>query len=225
MKVEQTDYNLSGTIMYYRFERGVIMFSATVLMIFALLVFLFGCMIFPMSDVATVITTITAIIGAFAIWFQMKRERDIKEAEFIMNYNTSFIENQEFVALENRLEEYRKAKENNEENVLEEIVNGENHQTIVNYLVYHEALAVFVKKGILTIDSIDDLFAYRFFLIMNNPEIQRKELCAEAQYYHGCFWLHKKWSEYRKKKNLYILLEETSLEKTEIYNQYTKGGR
>ena len=73
------------------------MFSATILMIFALLLFLFGCMIFPMSDVATIITTVTAIIGAFAIWFQMKRERDINEAEFIMNYNINFIENPEYV--------------------------------------------------------------------------------------------------------------------------------
>lgn len=199
------------------------MFSATILMIFALLLFLLGCMIFPMSDVATIITTVTAIIGAFAIWFQMKRERDINEAEFIMNYNISFIENPEYVELEQRLEKYRKVIEaggNPEE--AEEIITEENQQTVVNYLVYHEALAVFVKKRVLAIDSIDDLFAYRFFLIMNNPEIQRKELCPEAQYYHGCYWLHKKWTEYRKKKGLYILLEDTSLEQTDEYSRLTQ---
>lgn len=199
------------------------MFSATILMIFALLLFLFGCMIFPMSDVATIITTVTAIIGAFAIWFQMKRERDINEAEFIMNYNISFIENPEYVELEQKLEKYRKVIESggNMEDA-EEIMTEENQQTVVNYLVYHEALAVFVKKRVLSIDSIDDLFAYRFFLIMNNPEIQRKELCPEAQYYHGCYWLHKKWTEYRKKKGLYILLEDTSLEKTDEYSRFTQ---
>lgn len=199
------------------------MFSATILMIFALLLFLFGCMIFPMSDVATIITTVTAIIGAFAIWFQMKRERDINEAEFIMNYNISFIENPEYVELEQKLEKYRKVIESggNMEDA-EEIMTEENQQTVVNYLVYHEALAVFVKKRVLSIDSIDDLFAYRFFLIMNNPEIQRKELCPEAQYYHGCYWLHKKWTEYRKKKGLYILLEGTSLEKTDEYSRFTQ---
>ena len=104
----------------------------------------------------------------------------------------------------------------------EEIMTEENQQTVVNYLVYHEALAVFVKKRVLSIDSIDDLFAYRFFLIMNNPEIQRKELCPEAQYYHGCYWLHKKWTEYRKKKGLYIMLEGTSLEKTDEYSRFTQ---
>ena len=197
------------------------MLSGTILMIFALLLFLLGSMLFPLSDVATVITTITAIIGAFAIWVQLKREKDLNEAEFIMNYNTSFIENPDFTILEHQLEMYRKKVECEEIwNTTEAIMTEENNQTIVNYLVYHEALAVFVRKGVLSLDSIDDLFAYRFFLIMNNPEIQRKEICPEAQYYHGCFWLHKKWTHYRKKKGLYILLEETSLDKSEEYNKY-----
>lgn len=209
-------YGLSGK----EKEGAINVFSVTILMLFVLLLFLFGCMIFPMSDVATIITTLTAIIGAFAIWFQMKRERDINEAEFIMNYNTTFIENPEYVELEQKLEKYRKIVESNGNlDDLENIITEENQQTVINYLVYHEALAVFVKKGVLKIESIDDLFAYRFFLVMNNPEVQKVELCPEAQYYHGCYWLHKKWTEYRRKKGLYILLEETSLEKT---NEYRK---
>lgn len=177
-------------------------------------------MIFPLSDVATVITTITAIIGAFAIWFQMKRERDINEAEFILNYNTSFIENGEFELLEQKLEKYRKyIEEGSNKESIPNIIDDESRQIVINYLVYHEALAVFVKKGALSIESIDDLFAYRFFLIMNNLEVQREELCPESIYYQGCFWLYKKWSEYRKKKNLYILLEETALEKTDVYKK------
>lgn len=173
------------------------------------------------SSFADVVTTITAIIGAVAIWFQMKRESDIKEAEFVMNYNTTFIENQQYVELEQKLELYRKHIEaggNPEE--FEPVLTEENRQTIINYLVYHEALAVFVKKRVLSLEGIDDLFAYRFFLVMNNPEIQAKELCPEALYYQGCFRLHKDWTKYRKDKGLYILLEETSLEKTDEYKKY-----
>lgn len=202
------------------------MVSGIVFMIAALLIFIFGCTVFPLSEVATVVTTVTAIVGAFAIWFQMKRERDIHEAEFVMNYNTSFIENEEFVQLENQLEEYKKKMEQTGERRLnKEILTESNRQSFINYLVYHEALAVFVKKGILSIENIDDLFAYRFFLIMNNPEVQEKELCPEAIYYHGCFWLHKTWTEYRKKKGLYTLLEETSLDKTDSYNEHIGMGK
>ena len=104
--------------------------------------------------------------------------------------------------------------------ITEEIVNEDNIQIVINYLVYHEALAALVKKGVLSIKNIDDLFAYRFFLVMNNPEIQEKELRPEAQYYHGCFWLYKKWKNYREKRGLYILLKDTSLEKTEEYKRH-----
>ena len=66
------------------------MISATILMILALSLFLVESVIFPISDVAAVISTATAIIGVFAIWFQMKRERDINEAEFILNFNEPY---------------------------------------------------------------------------------------------------------------------------------------
>ena len=196
------------------------MIPATILMIFALLLFVWGCVLFPMSDVATVITTITAIVGAFAIWFQMKRERDIKEAEFIMSYNTSFIENDELGKLEQELENYRKIVESGKKvKEMPVIVREENRHAVINFLVYHEALATFVKNGVLNMSHIDDLFAYRFFLIMNNPDVQEKELCPEAQYYRGCFDLYKKWIRYRRKKGLYIMLEEYSLEKTDAYKK------
>ena len=37
------------------------------------------------------ITAITAILGVFGVWIQLRRENQIKEAEFIMEYNNSFI--------------------------------------------------------------------------------------------------------------------------------------
>lgn len=193
---------------------------AIMLMIFSLLVFAWGCTVFPMSDVATVATTVTAIIGAFAIWFQMKRERDIKEAEFIMSYNTSFIENGELSTLEKELEDYRKLVEAGVDvKKLPPIVREDNIHSVINFLVYHEALATFVKNRVLSMKHIDDLFAYRFFLVMNNPDVQKKELCPEAQYYRGCFYLYKVWVKYRRKKGLYVLLDQYSLEKTDAYKK------
>ncbi|MFB0921089.1 MAG: hypothetical protein QMB62_09435, partial [Oscillospiraceae bacterium] len=99
-------------------------------------------------------------------------------------------------------------------------VDPSNRQSIINYLVYHEALAAIIFRGVLSIKNIDDLFMYRFFLVVNNPVVQKNELCIDAQYYRGCFKLYKKWSTYRKKKGLSILLEETSLDKTAEYKKY-----
>ena len=38
--------------------------------------------------------------------------------------------------------------------------------------------------------AVDDLFSYRFFLAMNNKEVQEFELGPEAEYYRGCFKLY-----------------------------------
>ena len=208
------------------------MIATSMFMMLALLLYIAGCMYFPMDSFSTVVTTITAIIGAFAIWFQMKREKDIKEAEFIMSYNTSFMENQEMVDFEHQLEifriEYEKILDNTEEEIklhvlkFSNLVTEQNIKAVINYLVYHEALAALIKKGVLKIDSIDPLFSYRFFLVMNNPIVQEKELCKDSQYYQGCFWLYKKWMEYRRKQNLDVLLENFSLHKTKEYGIINK---
>ena len=60
---------------------------------------------------------------------------------------------------------------------------------------------------------------YRFYLAMNNKEIQEKELCAEYQYYKGCFKLYEEWTKYRKEHRLEILLENNALDQTEAYQK------
>ena len=214
------------------------MIVSVLIMILVLIIYILLYLYFPLGDFAGVIGTCCTIIGAFAIWFQLKREKDLKEAEFIMSYNTIFIENDNFCTLEHQLELFKKEYDNlikkctneNELNKLlqelnekyEDIVNDTNVQVVVNYLVYHEALAALIKKGVLQIKTIDPLFNYRFFLIVNNPIVQSKELCADYLYYRGCFWLYKQWSNFHKDKNLPILLDKFALENTNEYKTVNK---
>ena len=149
-------------------------------------VYIAGCRFWNIEYTSTVLTTLTAIIGAYAIWWQLKREKDLKEAEFIMNYNTAFIGNPELTEIEKALEGYRKTGEF-------EFPESQ-RQSVINYLVYHEALAAMIFRGVLNIKNIDDLFMYRFFLAVKNPVIQKEEMCPEAQYYKGCLKLYKKRS-------------------------------
>ena len=157
------------------------------------------------SSISELVTTITAIIGVFAIWFQLKKERDLNEAQFIMDYNNSFITNSELVAIESRLEAFRKTGEL--------IIDDSNRQAFINYLVYNEALAALVFRKVLTLDVIDDLFSYRFFLAMNNPVLQKEEIIPEAEYYKGSIKLYKKWIAYKKKNRLPVVLEEYRLDR------------
>jgi hypothetical protein len=155
------------------------------------------------SMASTYATTITAIIGAYAIWIQLNREADVKQAEFIMNYNNSFLSNEQLVEMEKKLELYRKTGKYE--------FTEEDRQPLINILVYLEAMAAMIFRDVMTLEAIDDLLSYRFFLIVNNPIVQDVELCPEADYYQGCIKLYMKWYNYKKKRNLPIVLEETSL--------------
>ena len=74
----------------------------------------------------------------------------------------------------------------------------------------------------LLIYDIINLLSYRFYLAVNNKEVQEKELKPFADYYRGCFKIYKIWTEYRKKKGYSILLEDSALDKWDKFNIYSK---
>ena len=127
-----------------------------------------------------------------------------------MDYNNSFISNEELVRIESQLEMFRKTGELN--------ISDDNRQSFINYLVYNEALAALVFRKVLSLEVIDDLFSYRFFLAMNNPVLQREEIIPEAEYYKGSIKLFKKWIAYKKRNGLSVVLEEHRLD--EVWDDF-----
>lgn len=182
--------------------RGKTIFGMSILVIL-ISAYTVSLQVIDYSMASTYATTITAIIGAYAIWIQLNREADVKQAEFIMNYNNSFLSNEQLVEMEKKLELYRKTGKYE--------FTEEDRQPLINILVYLEAMAAMIFRDVMTLEAIDDLLSYRFFLIVNNPIVQDVELCPEADYYQGCIKLYMKWYNYKKKRNLPIVLEETSL--------------
>lgn len=159
------------------------------------------------SVIIDIVTVVTALIGAIALFFQFKRDKDINQAEFIINLGVDFYDQKGPKEIMNKLEKYRKSKSHSG------IFTKEDYDDIVSYLQWCEELAFVINKGVLKISDIDDLMSYRFFLITNNEYIQKLELIPEREFYRGIYKLHKEWVEYKRKKNLYILGEDTSLEK------------
>ncbi|MCR5048172.1 MAG: GNAT family N-acetyltransferase [Saccharofermentans sp.] len=131
-----------------------------------------------------------------------KRENSIKEAEFLLKYNQSFVQDENMTMVESLLEEQTFYGRE------EEIIDADNNQKFINYLVYLEGFAPLILNGILKLDTVDDLMAYRFFLSVNNKEVQEKQLCEFVEYYMGCFKLYKVWSEYRLKTGQSIVQKE-----------------
>lgn len=165
------------------------------------------------SALSTIITTVTALIAAVAFWMQLKRTENLDEANFIMSLNEQFISNDEMTRIEHALELYYNQEVGGNEGNLE-LVLERNHsdcQRLINYLVYMEGLAALIKRNVMHLGVIDDLFAYRFFIAVNNPVVQKFELLPYANYYRGCFELSEMWTKQWRKENRIIPLDQYSL--------------
>ena len=149
-----------------------------------------------------VVGMLEGIIGAVAtglVLYQLKigekterHQSEIEEASFALQYNQAFIQDDNMVEVERLLED--QAYYDDEPR---EILNSENRQKFISYLVYLESMAPLILSGVLSLDYIDNLMAYRFFLAIDNAELQEKEILPFADYYRGCFKLYKVWKEYR----------------------------
>ena len=175
------------------------------------------------SVIAGMLSGVLAAVAAGLVLFQLRenekeqiRQNDIAEATFIMQHNQSFIQDKNMCDVQHLLEEQAHYGRK------EEIINDENRQHFVNYLVHLEGLAPLIIEGLLNLEHIDDLLSYRFYLAVNNKELQEKELKPFADYYRGCFKIYKIWTEYRKKRGYSILLEETALDKWDKFKIYAE---
>ncbi len=81
------------------------------------------------------------------------------------------------------------------------------------YLEFFEKIKLLIDEKAIDIGTIDKMFAFRFFLIINNIHAQNKVIYRDAPYFLALFALHEEWSKYRKLKDREILLEETGLKK------------
>ena len=166
------------------------------------------------------ITTVIAIIGAVAFWLEVKNNDFLNESQFIMELNNQFISNTELTEVEFDLEKYfeeykneKKSKKYREEFRDKYLGNKKDRQYLVNYLVHLEGIAAIVNNGVLHLDIIDDLMAYRYFIAVNNPDIQDLELIPYKSFYKGCFDIYDTWKSVLKKQHIEIPMKENNLTK------------
>ena len=168
------------------------------------------------SRVVTVITVGTALAGAIALFVQYKRDKNISQATFILEYAKYFYSLNGTEETLMNLDRYR----NGEKGALKKV----EYSGVINYLFWCEELSALYQKGIVDFKTIDNLFSYTFFLITNNKYIQELELVPQAEYYKGVYFLHNEWTAYKKETKQPILCEEESLSNVKDYNLYVKKG-
>ena len=164
-------------------------------------------MLESLSFIATIISAFVSIIGLFGIWYQLKIQSNVSSADFLIKFNDSF---------ENHKDIYQKLalyKENKECLSIEDIAE------IVSYLAFFETLQHLLQSKVLTFKIVDDLFSYRFFIVVHNKFVQEHELVKDRLYYKNVYLLYHRWIEYRKINKYPIFGEEYSLQKLEDYKQ------
>ncbi|WP_157156771.1 hypothetical protein [Diaminobutyricimonas sp. LJ205] len=152
---------------------------------------------------------VAAVGGAVAIWYQLKRARDLTEAEFIVNLNESFGASEEIRRVYGKIERSRRSAEVG--------LNQDDIAAIVIYLTFFETIYSLVQRKILTFAMIDDLFAYRFFLVAHDSFVQEQELIKDAPYYQNFYLLHKGWTAYRSANGKHGFFEDHDLSLSPAY--------
>lgn len=168
----------------------------------------------------SLVTIITAIVGAFGIWLELNKEQEVNQASFILSINS------DFYALGGKGTMYTADLEK----MLDEDFSGikplelkeENQVMVIQYLVWVKTLSSLINRRMVKISAIDDLFAYKFFVAVNHPEIQRMELIPFKTAYKGIYKAHKIWKAYRVKHGLEIYNEKTDLSKVKGYDELKK---
>lgn len=156
------------------------------------------------TEITDVVMAVCAIVAAVAFWVEYHHNNKINEAQFVMELNNQFITDKKLSAVEHNLEKYfvasRESLEEQSALIENELkarydINQKEHQDLVNYLVHLEGVATMVNTGILRLNTINDLMAYRYFIAVNNPIVQKLELQKYREYYKGIYDLYPLWAK------------------------------
>ncbi len=156
-------------------------------------------------------TFISAIIGVIAIWYQMKKDADIAKAEFILTLNSNFQDNQNIIYIYSKLKEKRDG--------IDYQFSDEDGRKMGEYIMFFQTIYFMVIEGVIDIRMIDRLFANKFFLFMNNCDVQTYQL-KYTSINKPILELYCLWVNYRVKNDLPMLYPECMPDKTDIMKSY-----
>lgn len=136
-----------------------------------------------------ILVTFTAICGVFGIIYQNSQSNKLNEVQFVFNLNQQYINNAN----------YQKVLDMLETNSVED-GSIEINDIIAQCLDFFESIYILLKSGSINIKLIDELFCFRFFIIVNNKYVQDNVLTPHKNYYKNIVRLHHMWKKYKLKK-------------------------
>jgi hypothetical protein len=175
------------------------------LIIISSLLVIFGDRYFDVGSLEAKIATLTAVIGVIALWHQLKREKDFAEAEYILNLNEAFSGNSNIKCIYRKLQTYRDTEESQ--------FTLEDKNNLMEYISFFSPIANLIQRDIMSYETINGFLSFRFFAVMNNPEVQTIAILPQKEHIGIILDLYEGWLAYRKKHDQKEPMDASSLQK------------
>ncbi|MEZ7821313.1 MAG: hypothetical protein QMB51_03325 [Patescibacteria group bacterium] len=168
------------------------------------------------------ISSFSTIIGLLTIYKQINKDKKINSSKFLVDLNNAMMLFQNTRNVYKKLInlEYSKYNKSNFENIFK---TDEDKYDLVEYLDFFENIEFLLRKNILKISEVDDMFSKRFFMVVNNPYVQKIKLVKYDYSWTGIYKLARALIEYKKDNNIDIPYEKHSISKTKNYFKYSNG--
>jgi hypothetical protein len=156
------------------------------------------------TAIASVVSGATASLSLYFILLQFRSQSNLSRAQFIN-------------ALTKDIDWHTKSESNlNREGIWYNLckLNSGSIALLEKYLTFFERIKLLLDTKVLGIEIIDELFAYRFFHLVHNPNVQRQILydLDKEDFYHTIFTLHALWLHYRQSKGYNVPRQEYVLQ-------------
>ena len=168
--------------------------------------------------IVTLVATLTAVIGAFAVYIQIRKSKLIGQSSFTIEISKYLYEIPgltDFVHKLGRASDVEKR---------EYVIKEEDKKILIKYLNYIKTVSVLVEEKTITIETLNNVFAYEFFIVVNNKSVQETEIQPFHECYQDIFQLYDKWTTFLRRHKMEVLHEEHSLSELPEYKAFFEGG-
>ncbi|WP_223291337.1 GNAT family N-acetyltransferase [Gordonia malaquae] len=122
-------------------------------------------------------------VGALMVLYEVRLTKQIAQAEFIRDLQTSFTSDPEIGALWKKI-------------LLEEEITATDRFAMSNYLTFFETLHLLHQRGALDFSLTDDLFRNRFFRAIGHPAILRATILKNPESFKNIRDLVTEWVDH-----------------------------
>lgn len=150
------------------------------------------------SALATIIGVIVGIISLWLIYKQIEHQTKTARAEFIFHLDNHFSEY-------NLWDTFEKFENNSFDNLKSENpkISPKEKLNIEKYLNFFSTLQFLLANKLIELDTIDKMFAYRFFVVMNNS-LTSKIVQSKRECWEDLIELYYNWLDLRVKNEAII---------------------